>query len=242
MALIECRDAAFAYEGRTVVSGLTFAVDAGDFLCVVGENGSGKSTLMKGILGLKKPTTGSLKLGDGLTNRQIGYLPQQTQVQRDFPASVQEIVLTGCHNRMGWKPFYGRTEHARAAEAMERMGLTKLKNACYRELSGGQQQRTLLARALCSAVRLLLLDEPTAGLDPVVTGELYRLIGELNKKEGMTVVMITHDLCEATAQAGRILHLEHRPLFFGDTADYVKTELARGFLPDGSAQGGETDV
>ena len=229
MSLIKATDLSLGYEGHPIVTGLNFNVDMGDYLCVVGENGSGKSTLMKALLGLRAPMSGALEYGDGLQNNEIGYLPQQTLVQRDFPASVSEVVISGCLNKCGLRPFYNAAERKRAENNMERLGITHLARRCYRELSGGQQQRVLLARALCATTKLLLLDEPVAGLDPKVTQDMYALIDELNKKEGITVIMVSHDMAAATAYSSHILHVSHTPLFFGRTEDYLRTELGRSF-------------
>ncbi|MBR5959704.1 MAG: ATP-binding cassette domain-containing protein, partial [Clostridia bacterium] len=176
MALLTCKDLVLGYDGHPVLSGISFEVCAGDYLCIVGENGSGKTTLMKTVLGLQKPLAGQITFGDGLKQNEIGYLPQQTDVQRDFPATVREIVLSGCQGRMGRRPFYNREDRKMAAQNMERLELTALAGRCYRELSGGQQQRVLLARALCATQKLIVLDEPVSGLDPHVTSEMYGLI------------------------------------------------------------------
>ena len=236
MALLTCRDLALGYDGMRIVENLSFEVSAGDYLCIVGENGSGKSTLMKTILHLKSPLSGELRFGDGLRRTEIGYLPQQTAVQRDFPASVREIVLSGCMSRCGLRPFYSKAEKLLAAQAMEKMGITALDKRCYRELSGGQQQRVLLARALCSAHRLLLLDEPAAGLDPVVTADMYALIEKLNREEGMAIIMVSHDIPAAVRYASHILHIDHAPRFFGTTAEYLNTPIGRAFA---HAEGGD---
>lgn len=229
MALITCENLTLGYENQRVVEGLSFFVNGGDYLCIVGENGSGKTTLMKTLLRLNTPLGGSIRMADGLKPSQIGYLPQQTDVQRDFPASVGEIVLSGCLNRCGLRPFYNREEKALAAENMEKMGLSELKNRCYRELSGGQQQRVLLARALCGARKVLLLDEPVAGLDPKVTADMYALIEKLNREDGITILMISHDIGAAVKYASHILHISHEPLFFGTTADYLQSGVGRAF-------------
>ena len=221
MALITCKDLTLGYESIPVARHLSFTVEEGDYLCILGENGSGKSTLMKTLLGLQAPLAGSVTYGGGLRQNQIGYLPQQTPLQRDFPASVQEVVLSGCLGRCGWRPFFSQEEKALAARNMERLGITGLARRCYRELSGGQQQRVLLARALCATQKLLLLDEPAAGLDPKVTAGLYDLIAGLNRKDGLTILMISHDMAAAAQYASRILHLgEGQTLFFGTAADY----------------------
>ncbi len=237
MALIICKDVSLGYEGNAIVTGLSFTVEEGDYLCIVGENGAGKTTLMKTLLGLIPPVAGSIERGGGLRPNEIGYLPQQTVVQRDFPASVREIVLSGCQGRMGLRPFYGREEKRLAAENMERMGITDLEGRCYRELSGGQQQRVLLARALCATRKVLLLDEPVSGLDPVVTAEMYRLIERLNR-EGITVIMISHDIAAAAQYAGKLLHMGSRT-FFGTREEYIASDIGRQFL---ESEGGEGDV
>lgn len=220
MPQIVCEHLCLGYKGETIVKDLNFSVEAGMYLCIVGENGAGKSTLMKAILGLRPPISGRIVFGDGLEKREIGYLSQQTDVQKDFPASVREIVLSGFQGRMGFRPFYKREEKERAAQNMERMGITGLSDRCYRDLSGGQQQRVLLARALCATEKLLLLDEPVSGLDPVVTADMYRIIGELHRS-GVTIVMITHDVAEALPCATHILHLGRR-VFFGTRDEYLR--------------------
>ena len=235
MALITCNDASFAYEGRAAVSGLNFAVSGGDYLCVVGENGSGKSTLVKGLLGLMPPVCGSVLTGDGLKPNETGYLPQQTAVQRDFPAGVYEVVLSGRLASRGLRPFYSRADKAAAEENMKRLDIYPLRNRCYRELSGGQQRRALLARALCAAKKLLLLDEPAAGLDPAATQELYRLIESLNRESGLAVIMVSHDIRCAVKYANRILHLNNAQAFFGLTADYLRSSVGQSFA--GGAHG-----
>lgn len=237
MAILTCRDLTLGYEGKKVVEGLTFTVESGEYLCIVGENGSGKSTLMKTILRLKAPLSGQISTGDGLKQTEIGYLPQQTVVQKDFPASVREIVLSGCLNRCGFRPYYSREEKALAEMNMGKMGIASLAKRCYRELSSGQQQRVLLARALCATRKLLLLDEPVAGLDPKVTAEMYALIEKLNRDEGITVVMISHDIAAATRYASHILHISSKPLFYGTTADYLQTPIGKAFvMMEGGAQ------
>ncbi len=222
MAQLICEDLALGYDGREILHGLSFTVNAGDYLCILGENGSGKTTLMKTILGLQAPLAGKVTFGEGLRPGDVGYLPQQTVVQKDFPASVEEIVLSGCQSRMGLRPFYRREEKQLAQENMARLGITELRRRCYRELSGGQQQRVLLARALCAAGQILLLDEPVSGLDPRVTAELYELIEKLHQ-EGITILMISHDLAAARAYATHILHIGDK-LFFGTREAYLADE------------------
>lgn len=234
MALLTVRDLSLGYDAHSILEGLNFSVNAGDYLCIVGENGSGKSTLMKTILGLIRPLKGQVLTGDGLHQNEIGYLPQQTLVQRDFPASVYEIVLSGCQGRQGMRPFYTRADKELAWKNIRRMEIEHLARRCYRELSGGQQQRVLLARALCATRKLLLLDEPVAGLDPKVTAEMYQLISELNRKDGITVVMISHDLEAALRYADHILHIGAR-IYFGAVEGYLSSETGARWL----AKGGE---
>ena len=228
MALMTCRDLSLGYDGDVLVRDLSFEVNAGDYLCIVGENGAGKSTLMRTLLGLQPPLAGTITFGEGLRRQDLGWLPQQTPVQRDFPAAVGEIVLSGCQAREGFRPFYTKADKARAQDAMARMDIADLASRCYRELSGGQQQRVLLARALCAADRLLLLDEPVAGLDPMATQELYNLISELNRG-GMTILMISHDMNAALRYASHILHVGGAS-FFGTKDDYLKAGGARRYL------------
>ena len=235
MALITVSNASLGYEGKAIVSDINFSVSDGDYLCIVGENGSGKSTLMKTLLGQKNVISGKIEFSDGLKQNEIGYLPQQTEVQKDFPASVKEIVLSGCLNRSGFRPFYSKSQKETAARNMEKLGITDLSSKCYRELSGGQQQRVLLARALCAAEKLLVLDEPVAGLDPMVTKSLYSLIEEINRS-GMTVIMVSHDMEAAVEYASHILHIGHKPLFFGKKEDYVKSDVYLRFSEGGNAQ------
>lgn len=229
MALIKAKDLSLGYEGRTVTEGIDFEVNKGDYLCIVGENGSGKTTLMKAMLGLKAPSGGSLIFGEGLKKNGIGYLPQQSAAQRDFPASVYEVVLSGCLSKQGIFPFFKSEHKALAKLNMEKLGITELADKCYRELSGGQQQRALLARALCASSEMLLLDEPVSGLDPIMTAELYELIKNLNR-EGLTVIMISHDISACIGFASHILHLSHTPLFFGSVADYLGSDIGKKYV------------
>ena len=228
MALITVQNLSLGYDSNVIVKDLNFTVSAGDYLCIVGENGSGKTTLMKTLLRLREPVGGQIVIGDGLKETEIGYLPQQTIVQKDFPASVKEIVLSGCLGRCGLRPFYSREEKRLARENMERMGISSLSSRSYRDLSGGQQQRVLLARALCATGKVLLLDEPVAGLDPMVTVEMYDLIEQLNK-EGITVIMISHDVAAALRYASHILHIGDT-VFFGTKEEYLKSDAGSFFL------------
>lgn len=226
---IICKNAALGYEDGIVTENLNFTVNSGDYLCILGENGSGKSTLIKALLGLKPQISGEIKWCDGFSAKDIGYLPQQTPVQRDFPASVREIVLSGCLSKMGFRPFYNSAEKKLADDNMKQLGIESLAKRCYRELSGGQQQRVLLARALCAASKMLLLDEPVTGLDPLAQTELYELIAKLNKN-GISIIMVSHDISSALKYASHILHISKKQLFFGTKSDYLKSTAGISFL------------
>lgn len=232
MALITCQNVKIGYDGRVVAEDISFSVEKGDYLFVIGENGSGKSTLMKTLLGLHAVMEGKISTGDGFVQKEIGYLPQQTIFQRDFPASVKEIVLSGCLNQSGFRPFYQKKEKQRAKEAMEQLGILNLQNCCYRELSGGQMQRVLLARALCATKQLLLLDEPVAGLDPKAALEMYEQIAVCNQSEHLTIIMISHDREAAVQYASKILHMGQKPLFFGTKEEYLSSAVGKQYLQE----------
>ena len=235
MPQLTCQNLTLGYDGTVVLSDLSFTVNAGDYLCIVGDNGSGKSTLMKAVLRLKSPISGQIIIGDDLETDEIGYMPQQTAAQKDFPASVREVVRSGCLNSCGLRPYYSKQEKQMADDNMERLGIASIAKHSYRELSGGQQQRVLLARALCATRKILLLDEPAAGLDPNVSNEMYALIKELNNS-GTTIIMISHDISASVKYGTHILHVGGRSaLFFGDTADYLNSET--GMLYAGSGGG-----
>lgn len=225
MSLISARDLAVGYESHAVAGGLSFIICKGDYLCIVGENGAGKSTLMKTLLRLQEPVAGELSFDERLEQGGIGYLPQQTVIQKDFPASVMEIVLSGCQGRKGLKPFYSREDKDLAELNISKMGISDLRRRCYRELSGGQQQRVLLARALCAADSIILLDEPASGLDPGATEDMYDTISELHNN-GMTVIMITHGIEAASKYASHILMVGEEP-FFGDREKFMASGWGR---------------
>ncbi len=228
MSYISCKKLTLGYEDGVVAENVSFEVNKGDYLCIVGENGAGKSTLMKTLLHLTSPLGGSMETGDGLQSYEIGYLPQQTVVQRDFPATVWEIVLSGTLSGTGFKPFYAAEQKKLARDNMKRLDIWDLKNKSYRKLSGGQQQRVLLARALCATSKLLLLDEPVAGLDPKVTEEFYKLLKNLNK-EGISIIMVSHDIDSALKYASHVLHIDKSGSFYGKKLDYIDSSLYRQF-------------
>ena len=225
MSLITCEKATFAYEGVPVVKELDLQIEKGQYLCIVGENGSGKSTLVKGLLGLLKPVSGKVTFGDGLRQTEIGYLPQRVDLQPDFPASVWEVASSGCHGL--W--MNGKRRQL-VEDNLRLMGMDHLAKRSFARLSGGQQQRVLLARALCATRSLLLLDEPVAGLDPVVTREMYDVIRMLHEERGLTVVMISHDIQAATQEADRILHLTATGSFYGTPFEYRHSPLGVAFF------------
>ncbi|MCL1890995.1 MAG: metal ABC transporter ATP-binding protein [Coriobacteriia bacterium] len=231
---IACKDASFSYEGTTVVSGIDFELERGDYLCVVGENGSGKSTLVHGLLGLKQPCTGEIQRAEELCKGAVGYLPQQRALQRSFPTSVMEVVLSGRLSSKGFFSFYNKHDRSLACEVLEKLEISSLASCVFGELSGGQQQRVLLARALVAAsdgLKLLILDEPMNGLDPHSKQELYELIAKLNK-EGLTLVMVTHDVNAAVSAANKILLLDSKQEFFGSTHDFQHTARGRDLMRD----------
>ena len=226
--LISCRDVAIAYDNVIAAENITFDVYSGDYICITGENGSGKSTLLKGILGLHPLHSGKIEY-PSITKKEIGYLPQQTTIQRDFPASVYEVVISGCLGKRGLRPFYNENERKTAEANMERLAISDLRKRSYRELSGGQQQRVMLARALCASERMLLLDEPLTGLDPVVSAELYSIIKKLND-EGVTIIMVSHDAAGSIREAKKILHLEKSMRFFGTVEEYLESDISAQFF------------
>lgn len=228
--LISCKAISASYDGMNVLKDLTFSVNEGDYLCIAGENGSGKSTLIKCLLGIKHVDCGEITMGDGLKQTDIGYLPQQTLLQKEFPATVGEVVLSGCLNSRRYKPFFSSKEKKRAEENMQKLGISDLKSRSYRELSGGQQQRVLLARALCAAKKLILLDEPVTALDPLASAELYSVISEINKKYNIAVIMVSHDIQNSVENSSHVLHLKKEGYFFGTSSEYLKSEIGSHFI------------
>ena len=227
--LLACRDVSLGYEGQSVLTHLDLSIREGDYLCIVGDNGSGKSTLLRGLLGLLPPQSGEIWRSAELKRGNLGYLPQQTRAQRDFPATVYEVVLSGCLNKKGMHFFYSPAQKSEALMNMGKLGVLELKDQCYRDLSGGQQQRVLLARALCAAHKLLILDEPITGLDPAAAQDLYKILSYLNRKEGMAIVMVTHDLKAALQSAQRVLHIGRQGVFLGSAAEYLASPQGRRF-------------
>ena len=227
--LIDCQNASFGYEGHIVVSNLNFSVQGGDFLLIAGENGSGKSTLVKGLLRLIKPIYGTVSFKGTFSQSQIGYLSQQAALKQDFPASVMEIVLSGFLGKKGFFPFYNQTQKHQAEENLQMLGIADLGSHCFRELSGGQQRRVLLARSLCAADKLLVLDEPFAGLDPLISSELYQMFVKINREKGMTIIIVSHEF-DAAINAKKVLHLQKEQLFYGSMEDYQQSETGKKYF------------
>ena len=235
MTLIKCNDLSLGYNGRCIAEGISFEVNGGDYLCIVGENGTGKSTLIKTLLGILPRLDGNVEYGDGLKKSEIGYLPQQSAAQKDFPASAMEVVMSGLCGSSGLLPFYTKSERQKARDSMELLGITDIAKNSYATLSGGQKQRVLLARALCASSRLIVLDEPVTALDPKVTEDMYSVISKLNST-GVAVIMVSHDVDEAVKHSTHILHLDRRPKFFGLTENYIKSDVGKAFLKGGDRQ------
>lgn len=229
--ILRCENLTASYDETKVLQKLSFDVNEGEYLCILGENGSGKSTLVKCLLGIKNPDGGKITFGEGVSRSHIGYLSQNTALRTGFPATVREVVMSGCLGRKGIRPFYSAEDRQRAQKVMERLGIADLANKGCRELSGGQQQKMLLARALCAAEKLLLLDEPVTGLDPAASAEMYRIISELNKKDKMTIIMVSHDIQKAVERADRILCLcSDSCCFFGTPAEYAESHLSKKLI------------
>ncbi len=229
--ILKCEDLKATYDGMTVLENLSFTVNEGDYLCILGENGSGKSTLVKCLLGIKNADGGKISFGEGVVQSDLGYLSQHTAMQKGFPATVREVVLSGCLGKRGLRPFYSAAEKKTASQVMERLGINDLASRSCRDLSGGQQQKMLLARALCAAKKMLLLDEPVTGLDPAATAEMYELISELNKKDKMTIIMVSHDVQKAVEESNRILCLcSNTQSFFGTPQEYTESHLSTNLI------------
>ncbi len=230
MAQLRCENLSVGYETGIVVSEVSFELNKGDYVCIVGENGAGKSSLLKGILGLAQIKSGQIIYGDGINKPDVGYLPQQKDYQKNFPATVMEVVLSGFVNRMGFRPFYNKAEKEKALAIINDFGMGAFVKTPFADLSGGQKQRVLLARALCATDKLLLLDEPATGLDPVATEEMYALLKRLNKEKMVTILMVSHDLNKALSDAGKILHINKGVSYFGAATEYLNSQAAKDFL------------
>ena len=229
MKLIECRKLNIGYSDKVVCSNISFSVEKGQYVCIVGENGSGKSTLVKTILGLNKPISGRVIFGPNFNKSHVGYLPQQTDFQKDFPATVREVIMSGFLGRMGFRPFYNKAEKDKANKIINQLGISDYQKKSFKELSGGQQQRVLLARALCATDEILILDEPTNGLDARAIRYFYELISKLNTENGLTVLMVTHNIENVIKYATNVVYLKKEMAFAGTKDDFLDSEYAKYF-------------
>lgn len=227
MSLIECKKLSIGYASKVICKDISFDIEKGDYVCIVGENGCGKSTLLKTILGLNKPLIGKVSFDSEFNRKLVGYLPQQTELQKDFPATVREIVMSGLLNRMGWRPFYSAKEKDRCNKIMKELSVDEFASRGFKELSGGQQQRVLLARALCATDELLVLDEPTNNLDSRSIKLFYKLISKLNKENGITIIMVTHDLERVINSTNKIVYLKDELKFAGSRDEFLDSEYSK---------------
>lgn len=206
MALLKCESLCIGYGTRIIQENLSFNIEEGDYFFIIGENGSGKSTLLKTMLGFERPLSGTVEYGVSWNKKGIGYLPQTSEIQKSFPATVWEIVLSGCQGELGFLPFYKKSHKQKAKENLEKLGIQDYANKSFKELSGGQQQRVLFARALCAASSVLIMDEPAKGFDSEITNRMYGIFEELNNR-GITIITISHDIEAAKKYGNRILKL-----------------------------------
>ncbi len=225
--MLKVKNLSVSLGGVEILKDISFCVNKGDYVCIVGENGGGKSTLIKAILGQTAISGGAVSFAENAGK--IGYLSQQGVIQKEFPASCFEVVCSGCVNKLGARPFFSRAEKSLAKETMARLGVLNLGQRPFSVLSGGEAQRVLLARAICAAENLLILDEPLAGLDPLATEELYKIIKSLNEEKGMTVLMVSHDIASSVKYASKILHIGKEVRFFGTSEEYASSELGIHF-------------
>lgn len=220
MNLINIKNLTFRYESRDdedTLKNVSLSVNEGDFLCIVGENGSGKSTLIKCIVGLNKVPEGKITLKE-----KLGYLPQKTEIQANFPASIEEVVLSGTISNNIKKIWYTKQDKEKANEIMKELDIYTIRKRCFRDLSGGQQQRVLIARAMCATNNLIVLDEPTNGLDPSIARKIYSTLKALNKKRNLTIVMVSHDVERAVKYATRVIEIEKGIVTFDGLPDRYK--------------------
>lgn len=229
--LLECKNLSVSFDGRPIIEDLSFTVNENDFICIVGENGTGKSTLTNAMLGLIPITSGNIEL-HGICKSDIGYLPQKLKVENNFPASVYEIVMSGFVGKSIFNPFYTKSQKCKAEDSIELLSIDGIKSRPFTELSGGQQQRVLLARAICAAEKLVLLDEPVTGLDAQSSDNFYKLIMHLNSEHGVAVVMVSHDIERSVQFAGKVLHLGADNYFFGTVDEYKATDYYKNFLKE----------
>ncbi len=228
--LLKCENITIAYDRINIMENVCMEICSGDYISIIGENGTGKSSLIKGILGLGPMKNGEIIYGEGIEKKSLGYLPQQTPAQGDFPASVREVVLSGSLTYDKFSPFYSQQSKKKAKSVMERLGIADMAKKTFGNLSGGQKQRVLLARALLATGNVLFMDEPISGLDPIVTQQFYEIVEDLNKRDKMTIVMVSHDIANAMKYSNKILHMKDNDYFFGTIGEYRNSNLARGFI------------
>lgn len=222
MAILTAKKVKIGFGENVVIKDASFSLDEGDFACVVGTNGSGKSTLIKAILGLIKPMSGTIEYGEGLTQTTIGYLPQETRPDANFPATVEEIVLSGCLGHMKMRPFYCHKEHEHVRESLRTLGIDELAKASFMKLSGGQKQKVLLARSLSATKKLLILDEPSNNLDYKSRKDFYKTLKKLNSEQGLTIIMITHDLDADDLIGNKVVAISDGVAKIAATAEYLE--------------------
>lgn len=223
MNLIETKDLSFSYQGKEdALKNINIQIKEGTFTCIVGENGSGKSTLLKCILGLNKGYTGEI-----IKESHIGYLPQKTEIQTHFPASIEEIVLSGTISNNPRSIFYKKEDKILSENIMKKLGIYDIRKKCFADLSGGQQQRVLIARSLCGTKNLIILDEPTNGLDPEICKQIYELLDEFKKNDKITVLMVSHDIERALNYADEVIKIENGEVSFIGTPSEFKTGGAK---------------
>ncbi len=231
--LLTCDNITVRFGTNTVLDNLSFTVEHGDYLSVIGKNGSGKSTLIRCLLHLCSLTSGHITEAENFSCRDIGYLPQQSGIQKDFPATVEEVVRSGCLGNHRFLPFYTKADKMEAEKNMHRLGICQLRKRSYRTLSGGQQQRVLLARALWATKKLLLLDEPVTGLDPEVSAGFYDIIRELNEEDNIAVIMVSHDMHNGLKDAKHVLYMDEKVQYFAAADEFRHSEIARQIAAEG---------
>ena len=205
MSIIKIENMSFGYTNSyETLSNINMEINEGEFVTIIGENGSGKSSLIKCILGLNKVQKGKITV-----KNRIGYLPQMTEIQNNFPATIEEIVLSGTIPQNIKKIFYTKEDKKKAEETMKKLNLYDMRKKCFYELSGGQRQRVLIARALCSTDQVLLLDEPVNGLDPKIVTGIYEMLYNLNKNQGLTIIMVSHDIDRSIQYSTRVIEIEN---------------------------------
>ena len=239
MDLVVLRGVSFSYDGFPVLTDIDLTIREGDFLAIIGPNGSGKTTLVKIILGLLAPSAGKVELlgvppGELIERSRIGYVPQKaTNIDPYFPASVEEVVgmalLAGGRPRMA----LGRDSRARILKALEAVGMAEFSRWPIGRLSGGQQQRVFIARALVTSPRILFLDEPTTGVDAETQTAFYDMLDRLNRRDKLTIVLITHDIGIVNKHVTSVACLNERLAYHGSHAEFCRSDVFRAMVERG---------